>query len=1075
MITVRVPKDTREYKEQVALGMNFRQLTSIIITLIIAVPLHIFGSKFIPKHVLPIIITAIGLPIVVCGFVSVNGMPFEKFMKGTLKNMLTYPAKRKFKQKNKWRKDLKTMDDKIPKPTKREVKLNKKAKLEKLYLMIEAEEERGELFDMNDVKDSELLTVRIKQKKQAKEDKKKKRKKKLTKFEKLEIAVNDIADKQKVNPEYIPDKKECRVLKKYNKMVLKNRKKDVTMGVKEVKTENKKMEKRKKVKTNIPKTSQDTLPYITDFDNGLFEVEDGVYSKTYRLKDINFKNVKVDEQEQIFLRWGEFLNYFGEEIYVSVTIDNRVVSESEMYENVHYKAQNDDFDIHREEYNRVMDVAVAKSRKNIRQQKLITFSMKADTPYEAERKFLRLDSAVQKNLTPMKSGAKLLSTTERLELLHDKFRKGREGTFKINYAFLESQGLSSKDYVAPTSFSCMGKKDYFKIDNGFYRVLYISNMPTSLSTDFMQELVDVDFPLMTTIGIEPIASDKTLKMVGRNFASMENDELKFEKRASKAGYSKAFLPRRLKQSIEQAAILLDDIQNKSQKMFFVTINCMVYGATKDELEQNCNVVTSTARKYTCQLNSYDYQQEEAMKLTFPMGIHPRGKTFVDKALTTEATAVFQPFTATELYHKGGIYYGINQVSNNIIMCDRTLFKTPSGFVLGSSGSGKSFAVKREIINILLRDNETSVLVIDPEAEYVDFCQMFNGVPINISAGSDVHINPMDMSENYGLDVNDDVASTPIEVKKKKALVKKSDYIMSIVQSMLQDANGYIAITPAQKTVIDRAVQKVYRNYLDSDFDPKNLPTLKDLYNEIQAMRLSTEGAGEIADGIDYYINGSMGVFADYSNVDYNNRFVVFNIKELGEQLTQIALLIVLDFVWDKMSQNFIEGKRTYCYADEIHVLFRNDFAANYIRQLYKRGRKFGLVITGITQDCEDLLTNSIARGMVSNSDFVLMLSQKSENLKLLSDMLKLSEDEQRYVTQAPAGSGLLYAEQVVVPFIDEFPKDSYMYKLISTKFGEEKVDVKAFVEKLISDTKINNEKVERSTNSIRNKEFDEAV
>ena len=523
------------------------------------------------------------------------------------------------------------------------------------------------------------------------------------------------------------------------------------------------------------------------------------------------------------------------------------------------------------------------------------------------------------------------------------------------------------------------------------------------------------------------------------------------------------MPRTLKQSLDQAAILLDDIQNKSQKLFFVTVCIMVYGETKEMLDENCGIIASKARKYTCQIDTFDYQQEEAMKVTFPMGITPRKKCYVDKALTTEATAVFLPFKSTELYHKGGFYYGINQVSNNIILCDRTQFKTPSGFVLGSSGSGKSFAVKREIFNVLFRDNETSIIVIDPEAEYVDFCEMFSGVPINISAGANVHINPMDMSVNYGLDVNDDIEATPIDVKKDKALVKKSEYIMSIVQSMLKDANGYVSITPAQRTLIDRAVRNVYKEYLDNDFDLEYLPTLKDLHKEVSSMRLTTEGAGELADGIDFYVNGSMGVFAEYSNVDYNNRFVVFNIKELGEQLRQIALLIMLDYIWDKMSDNYIEGKRTYCYADEIHVLFQNDFAAQYIRQLYKRGRKFGLVITGITQDIEDLLNNPIARSMVSNSDFVLMLSQKSENLRLLSEMLNLSEDEQKYVSQVPAGSGLLYAEQVVVPFVDEFPESSYLYKLISTKFGEDNnvKDIKGFVDKLLAEHKERAEREKR--------------
>lgn len=1063
MIIVRMPKDTREYKERMWLGLTFRQLAFGTAAMLLVVPPYMLNRTyhFMNQDILSFALVILAAPLGACGFIKINGMPFEKFLKNAFFKVLRSPNKRLFKVKNRWRRELNELSD-TAEPTKKEKDLMLKKKWEKLYLLDEAEK-NGEIRWIEDIKDSELVTVKDSRKKKEEkkmEKDKSKKKAKETPLQKLEKTANKIIERQTSDPTFLPNKKEERLLRKYNKLKFSEHQNDVKQGIKEIKTKNKKMEKRRKVKTYIPQTAQETLPYLYDYDNGLFEVEEGVYSKTYRLKDINFIKIKEEEQEQLFLKWGEFLNYFGDDIFFSVTIDNRIVSESELLNNIHYKTRNDELDVHRVEYNKVMDIAMQKAKKNIRQQKLLTISLKADSPYEAEKRFSRIGMAIKKNLMSLGSDVKLLSTTERLELLHDKFRKGKEGTFKIDYDILSKQGLSTKDYVAPTSFSAMNKKDYFQISDGFYRCVYVSNMPTSLSTDFIKNIVDVDFPTMTTICVEPIANDKALKMVGRNYASMRNDQIKYEKTAMKSGYSQAFLPRELKQSLDQAAILLDDIQNKSQKMFFVSVCIMVYGSSLEELEDNTSLIKSTARKYTCQIDSFDYQQEDAMKVTFPMGISPRKKCYVDKALTTEATAIFLPFSTTDLYHKNGFYYGINPISGNIILCDRTQFKTPSGFVLGSSGSGKSFAVKREIFNILFRDNETSIIVIDPEAEYVDFCRMFGGVPINISAGADVHINPMDMSVNYGLDVKDDVNTTSLEIKKKKALVKKSDYIMSIIQSMLQDANGYISITPAQKTLIDRATQNVYKDYLEHDFDEKYLPTLKDLHKEISSMRLTTEGAAEIADGIDYYVNGSMGVFAEKSNVDYNNRFVVFNIKELGEQLTQMALLIILDYIWDKMSRNFTEGKRTYTYADEIHVLFRNEYAAQYIRQLYKRGRKFGLVITGITQDIEDLLSNPVARGMVSNSDFVMMLSQKSENLKLLSEMLKLSEEEQKFVSQAPAGSGLLYAEKVIVPFVDEFPEDSYLYKLISTKFDDDKDtgDIQAFVDKLIVEYKKKTEK-----------------
>ena len=946
-------------------------------------------------------------------------------------------------------------------PTKKEKDFAEKSSYEKLFLYMEAEE-RGEEIEMTDIKNEELLTVRTEPpKKNKKEDKEKKDKKsrKDIKFEKLKTQVEELNIKRNDDPAYVPSKKESKVLKKYNAEVLQRRKQEIDDGIKKIKNKNKDMNKRKKAKTFIPKTSQDTIPYIADYDNGLFEVEEGKFSKTFILKDLNFETAKEEEQVSIFLKWGEFVNYFGEDVFFSVTIDNRVIGKSEQKENILYKMANDDFDVHRTEYNKILEIAMSKSRNNIRQRKYFTLTLSANSPYEAEVRFRRMETRIRKNLENIGGGCKLMSTNERLELLHDKFRKGKEGTFKIDYKLLKQQGLSSKDYIAPTSFWGFNKKDYFMIENEYYRCLYISNLPTSLSTEFIKEFVDVDFPIMTTMAVEPITPDKAQKMIDRQLAGIETEEQSREKRAMKAGYSRAYMPRKLQQSKEQTEILAKDVTTNSQKMFFVTICCMVHGSSLDELNENCEVVKGTARKYTCQLSEFDYQQEDAMKITLPMGINPRKKTYVDKALTTESTAVFIPFTMTDIFDKNGVYMGINPISNNIIMLDRKQLKTPSGFILGSSGSGKSFACKREIINVLLEDSKTSVLIIDPEGEYVGFCIAFGGTAITISSGNDVCINPMDMDENYGLDEKDDPLTTPIEIKKKKALTKKSDYLMSICQAMLKDDNGMGLITPAQKSIIDRCIRNIYNNYLEHNFDENYLPTLLDLQEELEAQRLVSDEARIVAEAMEYYTKGSMDNFAHKTNVDYNNRFVVFNIRDLGEQLTQIALLVVMDFIWNRMVHNFQNKIYTYTYVDEIHVLFRNDYAANYLRQLYKRGRKFGLIITGITQDVEDLLRSEIARGMIRNSDFIVMLSQSSENQKILTEMLNLSEEQLKYIDRVESGNGLISAGKIIVPFEDQFPENSYLYKLISTKFGEDRFsnneEIIEYVEQLITEHKKN--------------------
>ena len=400
-----------------------------------------------------------------------------------------------------------------------------------------------------------------------------------------------------------------------------------------------------------------------------------------------------------------------------------------------------------------------------------------------------------------------------------------------------------------------------------------------------------------------------------------------------------------------------------------------------------------------------------------------------------------PFSNQELFQKGGFYYGLNQISQNLVIVNRTKMKTPSGFVLGSSGSGKSFATKREILNVLLDDDKTNVLIIDPENEYGDFCRAFGGTVLKISPTSDTYINPMDMPEDYGLDEedDDDNATTPMKVKKDKALTKKSDYIMSIVERMISVGSNEntTSITPQQKTLVDQCVRAAYKDYLEHDFDPAYMPTLMDFQAELDKRKEESKDNADVADGVAYYTRGSMNVFSHPTNVHIENRLVVFNVRDLGQALRQIGLIIVFDFIWNRMVENKGKKIRTYCYCDEIHTMFKSYYSADYLNQLYKRGRKYGLVITGITQDVEDLLRSDKAKGMISNSDFIMMLNQSSENLKQLAKMLNISETQMGFVTGADAGSGLLFAEKVIVPFVDRFPEDSYLYKLMSTKFDED--------------------------------------
>jgi len=1052
LIAVRIPEEIRKYKEKIAFGLNARQLVCTLIAFFVCVPLYWYGRNFIAEDILSWIIIAIAIPLAAIGFIKINGMPMEKFAVAAAKYEFLYPRKRKFKTENVWRQwqneAILAEQPKGMMEGRAIKKMEKDTRLEKSFLVKEAEENGVAIYSTDpeslsvteyNVDDQDLLTVRTKKERrwfwQKKDPKKKTSKAK--KKSKVQLQAEEIEEKMRENPHYVRTKKEDKILARWKQEQINNRKKAIVKGKKQLEKQSGKMKKRKSAKTVIPNTTQKSIPYVADYDEGLFEVQPNKYSKMYRMKDINYRTGKEEEQITIFVKLGEFLNYFSEEMRFAFVIDNRVVSKAEQERKVFKQMKGDKYDRHRKEYNNILRRQIIAGRNDMIVQKYMTVTIDADSPIEALLKFHKIDAEIITNLRRIGSDGEVLSTDERLEFYHDKYRKGREGDFQINYDFIKEQGISSKDYIAP-SFMQFNRKD-FQIEDEYYRVLFLNNLPASLQDEFLYDLCDNDFPVTTTLSIEPVAQDKALKIVKRQLTGIEANKIDAEKRAIRAGYSPETIQHSIKDAHQQAETLYDDMLNKNQKMFFVTITLMVHGSTKEELEENCNILISKARKYTSQLQVLTEQQEEGYKLTLPYGYTSK-ELCVERALTTESTSIFMPFSNQEIFQNGGFYYGLNQISQNLVIVNRTKMKTPSGFVLGSSGSGKSFATKREILNVLLDDNETTILIIDPENEYGDFCRAFGGTVLKISSTSDNYINPMDMPEDYGLDEDDNSETTPISVKKDKALKKKSDYLMSIVERMISvggDANA-TTITPQQKTLVDECVQAAYKDYLDSDFDLEKIPTLLDFQNELDKRRDESPDHKAVADGVAYYTRGSMNVFAHKTNVNIDNRLVVFNVRDLGGQLQQIGLIIVFDFIWNRMVANKNKKVRTYCYCDEIHVMFKSFYSADYLNQLYKRGRKYGLVITGITQDVEDLLTSEKARGMISNSDFIMMLNQSSENLKTLAKMLNISDIQTGFITGADAGSGLLFAEKVIVPVIDRFPEDSYLYKLMSTKFGEDK-------------------------------------
>ena len=1073
MIAVRIPEEIRKYKEKLAFGLTARQLICTIISGAVCVPLYWKCRNIIPEDILGWAIIIIALPLLSIGYVKINGVPMEKMAKIFFLTQIMYPVKRKYKTENAFRtwQDQADVEDmpKSKKDRKKLAKYKEELALEKTFLLAEAEANGEATYTSDvdkiaapyDVEKEKILTVRFPFRNN--KDKKKKDKEKKKTETKLARKAKEVEQKQVDNPEYIPNKKELDILKKYKAEQLKLRKKEIEIGKKQLRKKNNVLKKRRKATTVIPKTVQQSIPFIADYDEGIFEVEPNKFSKMYAIKDINYKTAQQDEQVDIFVKLGEFFNYFSDEMRFQISVDNRTISKKEQQRKIFKHMKNDGNDRHRIEFNKVIARAMSIGKNDMSLQKYITVTIDANSPIEALLRFHKIDAEVIQNLKKISSDGRALSTTERLSFFHDKFRRGREGEFHIDFDYIKKQGISSKDYIAPEYMEFRAK--HIQIEDEFYRVLYLNNLPKSLQDEFFAELVDQDFPITTTLSIQPVAQDKGLRIVKKQLTGIEANKIDAEKRAIKSGYSPETIPHSIKDAHVQAEELYDDMLNKNQKMFFVTITCLVHGNDLDELDANCNLVMSIARKYTCQLQCLTIQQEEAWRVTLPFGYHPHDMC-VDRALTTESSSIFMPFRNQELFHSGGFYYGRNSISQNLVIVNRTAMKTPSGFILGSSGSGKSFAVKREMLNVFLDDDKTGILVIDPENEYSAICKCFGGTVIKISADSEYYINPMDMTEDYGLDEDDDPSITPLSTKKEKALKKKSDYILSIIERMISMGGSDTAsmITPSQKTIVDRCVRKAYAEYLDHDFDINYLPTLMDLQDALDEEGELSVDAHYVAEGVEYFTRGSMDVFSHKTNVDVNNRFVVFNVRDLGEQLRQIALIIVFDFIWNRMVENKNRGVRTYCYCDEIHVMFKSYYSADYLKQLYKRGRKYGLVITGITQDIEDLLRSDQARGMLSNSDFIMMLNQKPENLRVLAGMLNISESQMGYVTNADSGNGLLFAENTLVPFEDKFPEESYLYKLLSTKFGEGEESDKEmadYVESIIASSKFVAEKTDR--------------
>ena len=754
------------------------------------------------------------------------------------------------------------------------------------------------------------------------------------------------------------------------------------------------------------RTAQQTIPYLAMYPDGICKVTEKRYSKCVVFEDINYQLAQADDKTAIFENWCDFLNYFDASVSVQLSFINQGTQREQAEKAISIPAQEDAFNSIRTEYSDMLKNQLSKGNNGL--------TVEADNKAAAKSRLSRIETDVLNNFKVLGVTARPLSGYERLKVLHGVFHPEGE-PFSFSFDWLTPTGLTTKDFIAPSSFR-FGEGRYFRMGKKIGAASFLEILAPELNDRMLADILDLETGVIVNLHIRSIDQSEAIKTIKRKITDLDKMKIEEQKKAVRSGYDMDIIPSDLATFGSEAKNLLQDLQSRNERMFLLTFLVVNMADTKRKLENDIFAAAGIAQKYNCRLTRLDYQQEAGLLSSVPIG---ENLIPIQRGLTTSSTAIFIPFITQELFQTGqALYYGLNALSNNMILCDRKQLKNPNGLILGTPGSGKSFAAKREMTNAFLITDD-DIIICDPEAEYFSLVQRLNGQVIRLSPtgrgidGKPQYVNPMDINLNYSEDDN--------------PLALKSDFILSLCELVIGGKEG---LQPVDKTVIDRAVRNVYRPFL-ADPDPEKMPILGDLYDEL--LRQPEPEAARIAAALELYVSGSLNVFNHRTNVELSNRLVCFDIKQLGKQLKKLGMLIVQDQTWNRVTINRAEKKSTRYYMDEFHLLLKEEQTAAYSVEIWKRFRKWGGIPTAITQNVKDLLASREVENIFENSDFVLMLNQAQGDRTILAKQLNISPQQMKYVTHTEAGEGLIFYGNVVLPFVDRFPKDTELYRVMTTK------------------------------------------